>query len=695
MPPKDENPIPRKHRGRTVVLALCLLGAGVFLAASFYPIGHNFSAALPWSHHFSVRSPRARGDLLLAVQSVEVNGAQLHLKPGRFQVKSSGHIIDVQPETDLIIDIHKLVLTIPKPNPAESSSVPNGRVRVEVQSADIKTTGRLMVAVDQFPAVRLNDIRVSATSTDPADVSADVLFARLIASTLADVVNAPVAASEPAKTKFHPECVTITSATVVLRPGAAIHLPVGREMIIGDASQVQIRDLRYDASPAESWKARVDLDIACAPPTEFAVNKLLIKPVTGRLNAALDLTLIKQQWSAALIDTPATPATLTMAGGSIKQQAAGWESELKNATVDITSLQYTSSSHDDHAALSCSAMLTANSQLHWERDGWHGSANLLINKLQLKVSPATPGMQTAPQFVAAADQQITLRDVVLERDVGGGAVRLSLGELSASGSVSNALSLSAAAARFKASGGQFSFKGRDGTLMSADFAGGGSIGSDVTNAGQAGKPGLEIKSKATVVEISTPKNDKLRLQNVDLDLKATLGPSLGLSVACSGEIAVLSDKLAIAGARASITSLELTRSELGKLNGRVAFVLSVPKSEFLDVAQKELAKPIIIPASHVGKILDADLSVSDLHVDAHGLKVAFNGPKLHAEGPIVVSGKLITKRRIVVDVPLAGRIEKHTSSHDDFTLHARLSANAVASFPPAPDLSKQAIADAL
>jgi hypothetical protein len=698
MAPTDENATPPRPHRRAVIVTLLLLGAGLLLAARFHAMGHGFSAALPWSHHFSVHSPRARGDLLLAIQSLEINGAQLRLKPGRYQVKSSGHTIEVRPETDLTIDINKLVLHIPQPapasgdNPAASNS--NSRVRVEVQSADFKTTGRLMVAVDQLPAVRLNDLRVNAAPTDPANVSADVLFARLIASTLTDVVDAPLAMSEPVQRDFHPESVSVTAATLLLRPGASIHLPGSREMVLGDASQIRIRDLHYDAGQGQSWKAKVDLDIGFAPPTEFAANKLTIKPGAARFTLALDVALSKEELSAALIATPAKPAKLTLAGGSIGEQPQVWEAELTHADISIDSLNYTASLRGDHAAFNCVATLTAASQIRWDRNGWHGSANLLINKLKLMVPSGTSGTKTPALSLASADEHTTLQNLVLERDVGGGTIGLFLGELTVSGSVGNALSLNAALARFNGSGGQFSYKGRDGTLITADFGAGGSFASNISPPGQTVKPGpveFALKGKATAVDISTPKNEKLHLQNVDLDLKSVLGSSPGLSLSCSGDIAVLSDRLALAGAHASITSLELQQGSQGKLLGHVGLALSVPKSELIDAAQKELAKPIIIPGKHLGKVLDADVSVSDLNVDSHSLKVAFSGPKLHVEGPISTSGKLITKRRIVVDIPLAGRIEKHTSNHDDFTLHAHLSANATAAFPSAPDLATQAL----
>jgi hypothetical protein len=689
---------PRKSRGKTVLVTLCLIAIGLAVAACFFPVGHNFSAALPWSHHFSVRGPHGRGDILLAVQTVEVNGAQLRLKPGRYQVKSSGHIIDVRPETELVIDINKLVLTIPPPAAPQGDKPatpdPNARVRVEVQTADFKTTGRLMVAVDQLPAVRLNDIKVNASLSDPADVSADLFFAKIIGAMLVDVVNAPEETAEPVQRKFQPESVSITSAMLSLRPGATIKLPVGREMVLGESSQIGIRDLHYDANLGESWKARVELDIGVVPPTEFAANKLIIKPGTGRLTVALDVTLNKEQLLATLAASQAAPAKLAMAGGSFKGQPAAWEAELKNADIVIDSLQYTASPRGDHAKLNCDVTLTSTAQVQWERDGWHASANLVINGLKLAVPPAASGTKTAPQFVAAAGEQTTLQGLVLERNLGGGTIRLMLGELAVSGSVSNAMALTASLAQFKASGGQVNYQGRDGTVVSAIFAAGGSIASNASPVGQPGKSvpvELAIKGRATAADIRTRQNDKLHLQNVDIDLRAILGSNAGLSLACSGEIAVLSDRLAVAGAHASITSLELKQGNQGKLTGRVAVALSVPKKELIDTAQKELAKPIIIPGSHVGKVLDADVSLSDLHVDAHGLKLSFNGSKLHVEGPIVTTGKLITKRRIVVDVPLAGRIEKHTSNHDDFTLHARLSANAGATFPSAKDLASQAV----
>lgn len=123
----------------------------------------------------------------------------------------------------------------------------------------------------------------------------------------------------------------------------------------------------------------------------------------------------------------------------------------------------------------------------------------------------------------------------------------------------------------------------------------------------------------------------------------------------------------------------------------MALALAVPKAELIGAAQTGSTKPITIHGSHVGKVLDADVSVSDLNVDAKGLKLGFNGSKLHVEGPIVTTGQILMKRHIVVDLPVTGRIEKNTSNHDDFTLHARLSANATADFPPAPDLATQAL----
>jgi hypothetical protein len=670
------------------------------LVVHYYARGHGFSVALPWSHHFSVRAPRGRNDILLALQGVEVNDAVLKLKPDRYQIKSSGHIIEVRPETDLLIYVDKLVLSIPQPPPVSSQSPtasPKGRVRVEVALADFKTRGQVMVAVDQFPAVRFNDISVNARPTDPADVSAEVLFTRAISAMLTDIVDAPLDMSEPVQRDFRPETVSVRSATLSLRPGATIRLPLGREMTIGEASQIHIADLHFDASQSQTWRGKVDLDIGLASPSEFAAGKLVINPGTARVAMALDVTLDKEEWTASLIAAPAKQAKVALTGGSLNERAHAWEGKLKSADIDIEALKFTSSRRGDHPAFDCRATLTADSQIHWDRDSWRGSADLLINKLKITVTPAAAGARPAAQFVAGSDQQTILRNLIFERDVGGGLLRLSLDELIMSGEMSNALALNAALAHFHASGGRVSYKGRDGTIVSADFAAGGSLNSNVDFPGPTGKPApavFALKGKAKTIDLTTPKNDKLHLQNVDLDIKAAVGPSPAVSLTAGGDLAVLSDRIAFSGGRAAITSLELhqaTAGGKGKLQGHVGLTFSVPKNQLIDEAQKELAKPISIPGKHIGKVLEADVSLSDLRVDARGLKVGFNGPKLHVEGPLVITGKLETKRRIVVDVPLAGRVEKHTSHHDDFTLHARLSANAIPAFPTAADLASQTL----
>jgi hypothetical protein len=115
--------------------------------------------------------------------------------------------------------------------------------------------------------------------------------------------------------------------------------------------------------------------------------------------------------------------------------------------------------------------------------------------------------------------------------------------------------------------------------------------------------------------------------------------------------------------------------------------LSVPKAELCNLLRAELAKPIKVPGGSLGRILVFDGTVSDLSVNATGLAVTFPGAKLHVEGPISASGNLTTSRRIVIR-PI---VDRNIVNHNDFTLEARIAADAAAAFPAAESLAQQTI----
>jgi hypothetical protein len=602
----------------------------------------------------------------------------------------SGHTVDVWPESDLTLDVRRLVLRVVPPGEAwrddraEAAALPADGVAVELQEADVRTEGGLRVAVDGLPAVPVGEIRVTAAPAEGARLSADVLFARLLATVLAGVMKAPLAESGgPAgDDRLRVQSAAVKEADVSLRPGSTLRLPDGHELTLGEPSRVRVRDLRYDASGGRSWNATADLDLGCVPPTRFTVDRLSCDPGTGRLNATLDLALTGDRLSAKLAGEPPVPARLTLAGGSIEKPSPALQGDLEQAEITADSLSYARSRGERRADFSLSALANASARVRWESDGWRGSARLHVDNLKLSVQPeGEGGTSGSARLVAAPGQPATLEDAALERGVGGGVLRLSLGTLTASGTLSKALSLSASLEQFKASGGRLRYEGRDGTLVAADFAAGGSLSVSGPGAGAPGRGEFAVRGLAKAVEVTSPRKDSLRLENVNLAVKSLPGDPEGVALECSGDVAVRSDRLAVAGAELRINSLELRRGDANRLKGNVSLTLSVPKSELRNAAASELVKPITVRGGGVGKVLGFDCSVSDLRVDASGLDVSFNGPDLHAEGPLSVSGTLTTRRKIGVEIV----------GHHDFTLHARLSADAAASFPPAAELAKQTI----
>ncbi len=622
------------------------------------------------------------GDLLRAVRSVDVRDARVRFEPGHLRTTVSGHTVDVRPESDLAVNVKRLVLRLVLPG--ETGFEDQAGAAVELQEADVSTEGGLRVAVDGLPAVPLGEVRVTAAPGAGARLSADVLFARLLASALAGVLDAPLAESRGTSGdgRLRVRSATAKEADVTLRPGATLRLPDGHELTLGDPSRIRVRDLRYDAAGGGSWQATAELDLGCAPPTRFTVDRLTCDPGTGRLTATLDLALTGDRLAAKLAGEPPLPARLALAGGSLQNPSPAWQGDLKRAEVTVDSLSYSRSRGQRRADFSLSALANAAAHVRWESDGWRGSARLRVDRLKLSVPPGgESGTAGSARLVAAPDQPATLEDVALERDVGGGVLRLSLGTLTASGTLSKALSLTASLERFKASGGRVRYEGRDGTLVTADFAAGGSLTVSGRGAGGPGRGEFAVRGLAKAVEVTSPHKDRLQLQNVNLDVKSLPGDPAGVALACSGDVAVRSDRLAVAGAQLRINSLELRRGEANRLKGNIALTLSVPKSELRNAVASELARPITVRGGGVGKVLGFDCSVSDLRVDASGLDVSSNGPKLHAEGPLSVSGTLTTRRKIGVEIV----------GHHDFTLQARLSADAAAAFPPAAELAGQTV----
>jgi hypothetical protein len=672
---------PRKRFWRFVLGGIGAALLGVALWFHFYPITFRLPDR--------IKSP-VPGDFLLAVESVEVENAQIHFKPGHFRVAVSGHTIDVRPESTLTVHVDRLDLRVLPPDAKGGAA---GTSAIELRTAQIRTEGKLSVAVDGLISVPLEKIQITAAPGDSAQVSAELLFAELIASVLTDVIHTGLAKAQLAQgdVELRTGSARVTSAVVSLRPGSWFRLPEGNTVTVAAPSQVRLHDLEYQAENGESWKAKADLDLSCAPPTQFSAGQVICQPGTSRLKLALDLALTRDRLTARLLNTIEDPTRLLLKDGSIKSTSPAWQADLKTAAVFLERLTFSGSRRGGRSAIDVSASVSSSLRIRWETDGWQASADLGSDQLKLSLLTDPSGTENEPeQLSVAAGRPVTFNDLTLSRDVGSGTLRIVLGSLSASGALAKALSVATSVDRFKAAGGKLDYQGRDGTHVSAEFAAGGSLDWKPPPSDPSAGPApsqFAIQGTANSVEVASPKNEKLQLSHVQLDFASSTGNPPGIAVSCRGNISVLSDRLSIQGAEARVSSLELRPGAGNSVQGSVSVALSVPKAELCNAIRAELAKPITVKGGGIGRILDFDSSISDLSVNASGLIVSFAGPRLHVEGPISVSGNLTTSRRIVIP-PL---VDRKIVNHNDFTLEARISANAAATFPPVDEFAKQTV----
>jgi hypothetical protein len=679
---------------RAVIAIAVVLGITLAVVAWFWLV------PITWSLPTRMKAP-LRGELVRAIRTVDVSDSEIRFQPGRFRVAIGDHTIDVHASSRFTVRVDHLKLGVVPPDaPSVRKRVgatdrPALELELELKEARIRTDGDVRVGLDALPAVPLGEMTITADAKRPPHASAELLFARLIMTLIADSLHAGLSASPPGprEAELRTSSARIGSAEIALQPGAELELPGGNRLVVGESSAIKVRNLEYRAAMPETWTARAEIDVGCIPTTRFVARNVVCQPGKSRLKLALMLALDGGRLQATSVNAPRDNPHLVIENGSVESTAPDWQAALSKTDIQIDRLVYSATRRGNDAELALEATLKSSATLHWNSRGWQASAGVATDGLKLTV-PLQPVGRTSgpPTLTASSERPATLANLALERDVGSGILRVNLGSVSAAGRLANAVALKAYVDQFHAAGGRVDYVGNDGLKVSADFTAGGSFRFDDPNpAGSAASgsrsPRFALNGNANRVALTSPRNEKLTLTDVELEVSSLAGDSPGISVACKGNAEFRSDRLAIAGARAEVDSLKLRPGPGNKLKGTVVISLSVPKSELCNIVRAELAKPIKVPGGNLGRVLELDTSVSELAVNGTRLAVNFVGAKLHVEGPISASGTLTTGRRIVIP----RIVNRKIVSHNHFALEARIAANGTPAFPAAETLAQQAI----
>jgi hypothetical protein len=543
--------------------------------------------------------------------------------------------------------------------------------------------------------VPIKDIHFSASESGENEVSAEILFAKLIGSMLADAIYAPLTGAPPTTkdVESRTSSAHIQSAVVHLRPNVPLKLPNDYQVTLADPSQITIEALSYETKNGEKWEATTEIDLSFGSPTILTSDSISFEPKSGHLKLRLDASLTNETLSVALSKTQ-PKAECQCTDGLVSNSTAGWSGNLQQANLAFDTLSYKKPRPRGNPELVCSAQLAASASLNWSKDEWRISGLATVDKVGLSLSPAQNQNADRKEVLRIdVTKPVSIKSLTAMRELAESRLSISIAEVAASGTLDAGSAVAAMLETFKASGGKVLFSNKSGLQVAAEFATGATMSWKTTPEGQThgGAEHQDFAVKGTAkIEVTNAQRQNLTITNVALDLKSLAAPAVGISMSVSGNVAISSDVISLSGVTASVDRFEMRATEGGRVTGNASIRVAISKNELARALQSLLAQPHTIPGRGIGRILAFDGEISEVHVDSSGLRVSFPGAQLHVEGAMSARGTLTTRRRIVITFPI--HVDRTIVNHNDFNVRATVAGIATASFPAANVLASQQVA---
>ena len=611
------------------------------------------------------------GDILLAMDKIDVEDVNIELNPGKFKTVVGGKKVTLALGKNLKLKSKRVA--IHRVDASEPSTGNINSVEFDIGHADLEFDGSLSVTYGKLPPVSITrlDVTLDSSSADQkGDGTAQVDFAvrKIVAALFTHIV------AGPARTFSGDELSvdrivrkgTIGHISASLKDGSKLSLANSIVGALGSNNHLSLKQTSFsmrDEQPTAKSEVDIQLNFAKSISLKFdqssAVAESLGLSLAGKIttDGRAAQFVLKEQPEASIT---LSNAQITMKPGSAKQLLL----KSPSLTASFSSLNYNRDNSESQGVVDASAISSGEVSCEFSETTKNAKHLISVDSLKFKELVLNSDSTQSTQTIESKTP-VVLSGIKIVHSTSDSSATVSVPQFAMTGLASRSPSdlqldisnLMATANKLEVRQGKNQLLANFGKDFKVTLADGKFDLSDQITKGIG-----TISAKGKVDEFAVTANKKtLKADKANIDLTVACSDSIEVSGGATGFLSVSSGDLAIPNAKVRVSSSSLTFDSKGNIKrGKVVIAASIPAGSFAKLVSDEIPAQFQLPKEDIRiktvggttkelfeKVLDADTTVKSSfengRVRTNIKEVSFKGDRFFIKGEPSVSGKIAGK----------------------------------------------------